>query len=393
MSAPRLITGMLVVMTFLSVFAMDVMLPSVPAIAQRFNTPGQAITAGIGLFVVTVAFAQLVIGPSSDRYGRKPLLLACLAIATVGAVGCTVATRSEAFHAWRAVQAIGCGGFVLANALVQDLFDGTQRTQQRIWLSTASGVFISISPMFGVVLEYYLGWKGSFYGFAILALFTGLLAAKVLPAKPKAARGRYPKVVKQPSHYARFIVASAVTMIAFASHFSFVLLSPLLFMDTLGFSSQGYGLLMLVYGVSYVVGGAIANRATRSLSETRQMCLGMSLIIAGGLVMAVLRAIGAADAVAVLAGVCGVTLGVTLARPAATTSAMNALPGRAGTAAAGLNTITFVGGGLVSAGMSLMAGQALTWLPSVLLIMGAAGLVLSTLARPRRVTVTTPIPE
>lgn len=393
MSAPRLITGMLMVMTFLGVFAMDVMLPSVPAIAQRFNTSGQVITAGIGLFVVTVAFAQLVIGPASDRYGRKPLLLACLAIAAVGAVGSTVATRSEAFHAWRAVQAIGCGGFVLANALVQDLFDGAQRTQQRIWLSTASGVFISISPMFGVVLAYYLGWKGSFYGFAILALLTGLLAANVLPAKPKALRGRYPKAVKQPACYTGFVAASAVVMIAFASHFSFVLLSPLLFMDTLGFSHKGYALLMLVYGVSYVVGGVIANKATRSLSETRQMCLGTSLVIAGGLVMAVLRAIGADDAVAVLAGACGVTLGVTLARPAATTLAMNALPGRAGTAAAGLNTITFAGGGLVSAGMSLMAGQALTWLPSVLSLMGAAGLVLSALARPRKVTVTTPIPE
>lgn len=393
MPSPGLITAMLMLMTFLGVFALDVILPSVPALAQHFHTPAHAVTAGIGLFVVAVAIAQLIIGPASDRYGRKPLLLACMGIATLGALGCTLATSSEAFLAWRAMQAIGCGGFVLANALVQDLFTGAQTTQQRIWLSVASGVFISISPLFGVVLEHYLGWRGSFYGFIALALCTGLIAAKILPTKAKSVALQCPEAVNKPAHYTQFIVASVITMIAFASHFSFVLLSPLLFMDTLALSPKAYGLLMLVYGASYVAGGVIANRATRSFNERRQMCFGMGLIIAGGLVMAVLRAIGTADAMAMLAGICVVTFGVTLVRPAATTLAMNAVPERAGAAAAGLNTITFAGGGLVSFGLSLMAGQAITGLPGVLFAMGAAGLALTALATPRPLPVTTPTPE
>jgi predicted MFS family arabinose efflux permease len=393
MPAPRLLTAMLMLMTFLGVFALDVILPSVPALVQHFHTPAHAVTAGIGLFAVVVAIAQLMIGPASDRYGRKPLLLACMGIAALGALGCTLATSNEAFLAWRAMQAIGCGGFVLANALVQDLFTSAQRTQQRIWLSVASGVFISISPLFGVVLEHHLGWRGSFYGFVALALCTGLIAVKILPDKTKSLALQCAGATKQPAHCTQFILASAVTMVAFASHFSFVLLSPVLFMDTLALSTRGYGLLMLVYGASYVIGGVIASRATRYISESRQIRLGSGLIVVGGLLIAALRTMGATDTLAILTGACVVTFGVTLARPAATTLAMNAVPGQAGAAAAGLNTITFAGGGLVSFGLSLMAGQAITWLPSALMAMGAAGLALGALATSRALVVTAPTPE
>jgi DHA1 family bicyclomycin/chloramphenicol resistance-like MFS transporter len=170
-------------------------------------------------------------------------------------------------------------------------------------------------------------------------------------------------------------------------------LSPVIFMDTLALSPNAYGLLMLAYGGTNLIGGVLAHQVAQRVTGGIQMRLGLGLIIPASVIMGSLHALLGFSATTVLAGACVLTCGIALARPAATNAAMNALPERAGAAAAGLNTITFVGGGLVSFALSLAADQ-ITWLlPTALLAMGVAGLGICALPVQRPITATTPAPE
>ena len=170
------IIALLILMTSLGVFPLDVILPSFPALAEHFQTSTTRIAFSLSIFAMGFAFSQIAIGPLSDRFGRRKLLLAGLGLAVSGAIGCTMAQDFSSFLTFRLVQAIGCGCFVLANAIIQDLFFGTQRRQLRILMVSISGICISVSPLIGTMLQTVAGWTASFHVFAALGVVTIWLA-------------------------------------------------------------------------------------------------------------------------------------------------------------------------------------------------------------------------
>lgn len=139
-------TVLLMAMVMLGVFPVDVLLPSFPSLSQHFSTTTSEIALSISFFAIGISLSQLLIGPLSDMLGRKTLLLAGMAVSIAGALGCVWATNYEYFLLFRVIQAVGCGCFVLSQALVQDLFIGKERDRLRILMVTASGIFISVSP-------------------------------------------------------------------------------------------------------------------------------------------------------------------------------------------------------------------------------------------------------
>src|SRR5471032_2563814 len=160
---------LLMTMFMLGVFPIDVLLPSFPALSTQFNTTPTDIALSVSVFAIGISLSQLLIGPLSDALGRKNLLLGGMAVSILGALGCVWASDYAAFLIFRVVQSVGCGCFVLSQALVQDLFVGKERDRLRILMVTASGIFISISPLIGTVLQQLLDWQGSFYVFAAIA--------------------------------------------------------------------------------------------------------------------------------------------------------------------------------------------------------------------------------
>ena len=99
----------LMTMTLLGVFPLDVVLPSFPALATHFNTSTTHIARSVSLFAIGFSCSMLLIGPLSDRIGRKKLLLASMVVAIIGAAGCLVAESTPQFLFFRVIQAIGCG--------------------------------------------------------------------------------------------------------------------------------------------------------------------------------------------------------------------------------------------------------------------------------------------
>lgn len=348
--------GLLLMMVLLGVFPLDVLLPSFPAMATHFQTDPVDIALSISLFAVGIAFAQLLIGPLSDVIGRKGLLLTGMGVSMLGAIGCVMTSDYTLFLIFRVIQALGCGCFVLSQALVQDLFEGAERDRLRILMVTATGIFISVSPLAGTFLQATLGWRGSFWVFTALSAVVLIKACLFLQNNRPASNGprlgfiqSYRRVL---SHY-EFVGYWLISAFAFACHFSFIVISPLIFMDQLQLAPYDFSLILLVYGAAYIVGGIIATVLNRRITPGRQIITGLSLILLSGLVMLYLAAHHVLAPATVLIPMLICTAGTTIARPAATSRAMSLFPDNAGTSASAGSTIIFICGGLISALISL----------------------------------------
>ena len=348
--------SVLLAMVLLGVFPLDVLLPSFPALAAHFGNTSADIALSISLFAVGIAFAQLLIGPLSDVIGRKGLLLAGMGVSMLGAIGCVITSDYTLFLIFRVVQAVGCGCFVLSQALVQDLFEGTERDRLRILLVTASGIFISVSPLAGTFLQATLGWRGSFWVFTALAAVVFIKACLLLDnsaAPRRDVRVSFVQSYRRVLGDFEFVGYWLISAFAFACHFSFIVISPLIFMDQLQLAPYDFSLILLIYGAAYIGGGLIAAVLNRRVTPGRQIITGLSLILLSGLMMLYLSANHALAPATVLLPMLVCTAGTTIARPAATSRAMELFPGNAGTSASAGSTIIFICGGLISALISL----------------------------------------
>ncbi|MBF8782073.1 multidrug effflux MFS transporter [Pseudomonas fulva] len=345
----RMLVTLLILMSMLGVFPLDVILPSFQALAREFSVESNDIAHSISVFAVGVAVSQCFIGPLSDRIGRKKLLLAGLLLSMAGAVGCSLASNYTTFTAFRVLQALGCGCFVLTQALVQDVYTGHKRNSMRILLTSASGLFISLSPLVGSVLQHLSGWQGSFHVFFGLAAAVTILSYILL--REKSSHTNANGVMQSYGILIRdhlFLSYSALAALAFTCHFAFIVISPLLIMDLLGFSEYEFSLVFIAYGMAYVFGGFFATVVNGKFTPHGQIAFGLGLVCSAGLVLVCWLIIGRLSVASILLPMIICTAGTTITRPAATSCALERHPTRAGAAAALSNTMLFAIGGLAS---------------------------------------------
>ncbi|VVN96302.1 MFS transporter [Pseudomonas fluorescens] len=375
---------LLMTMTLLGVFPLDVVLPSFPALSDYFRTSSSDIALSVSVFAIGLALSVVLIGPLSDLLGRKKLLLGGIAVAVVGATGCLFSSEYRWFLGFRVIQAVGCGSFVLSQALVQDLFAGREQERIRIWMVTGGGIFISISPLLGTWLQLHLGWQGSFYIFIAIAAAVFLKACFFLENAPAKTAGPRHNIIQSYRTVCcdfRFLAYWLICAIVFACHFSFIVISPLIFMEQLQLSAYEFSLTLLLYGAAYIIGGIIAGLLSTRINANTQIIAGLCLIFFSGLVMLCLLNQFGVSTLTVLIPMIICTAGTTITRPAATSKAMNLFPDNAGTSASAGNTLIFIFGGLISALINLTANNLESTLAACFLILSVAGLVLNALTR------------
>ncbi|SEM82081.1 MFS transporter, DHA1 family, bicyclomycin/chloramphenicol resistance protein [Pseudomonas sp. ok272] len=380
----RGVVGLLLSMTVLGVFPLDVLLPSFPALGEHFRVEPGDIAFSISLFAVGIAVSQLLIGPLSDSLGRKRLLLAGLLVAMIGALGCVLSTEYAGFLLFRLIQALGCGCFVLSQALVQDLFEGRERERLRILMVTASGLFISLSPLAGSVLQAWLDWPGSFLVFIALALAVLLNACRLLehpPVQATTSPANLFQAYRRLCGDCNFIAWWLIAALAFACHFAFIVVSPLLLMGHLGLTTYAFSLILLAYGAAYMGGGLLAALLARRVQADTQIMLGLGLIFLSGAVMLYLSQHGGLSALTVLLPMIICTAGTTLVRPAATSKAMDLFSDNAGAAAAAGNTLVLLVGGLISALINLAGANLYVSLAVCFIVLSLIALALNALTR------------
>jgi predicted MFS family arabinose efflux permease len=320
-------------------------------------------------------------------WGRKKLLLGGIAIAASGAIGCAVSREYRWFLVFRVIQAIGCGAFSLSQAMVQDLFIGHERQRLRIWMVTAGGVFISVSPLLGTWLQLRFGWQGSFYVFVMLAVLAWLSACMLLKESPPdrtTLPGGFFRAYGYVCSDVRFMSYWLISALAFACHFSFIVTSPNIFMTHLAYSSYEFAWALLLYGVAYAGGGGVASVLHQYLQANTQIIIGLGLIAVSGVVMLWLTHHFGLSAATVLISMLICTIGTTIVRPVVNCEAMNIHPHHAGTSTSVGAVLIFMCGGVISAVINLSPQDLSTTLALCFLTLSFTGLGLNVLIIQRK---------
>jgi DHA1 family bicyclomycin/chloramphenicol resistance-like MFS transporter len=152
--------------------ATSILLPSLPQIAVSLNVTTAAVTSAITIFLAVFALGQLVVGPISDRYGRRWPVLAGFAVFFAGSVWCGLAADLQNLLIGRVIQAAGaCATSVLSRAIARDMFSGAALARAMALIMIAMAAAPGFSPLLGGALDHYLGWRSEF---ALVAAFAAL---------------------------------------------------------------------------------------------------------------------------------------------------------------------------------------------------------------------------
>jgi len=364
--------------SLISFFPINILLPSFPALAARFDMPSADVALSISLFTLVFSISQLVAGPLSDKWGRKEVLLGCITLSILGAIGCALSTDYLSFLLFRSVQAMGCGFFVLGHALVEDLFEEQDRARVRLYYMTLSGSFVALSPLIGSWLQTTFDWQGSFYGFALMALGMLIHAFCILPSK-SASPHRTPVLIigtlKDVATNRDFLRYWWIAALVFACYFALISVTPLIFMDSLKLSEYQYALVLMVYGVAYLLGGLAASYLQKRISLSRQINIGLGLLLIAGVLLMLIVGLGAITTITLLIPMLISALAVTLVRPAAISAAMLLFSSSAGTAASAGNSIMFITAAVSSAALAQAGANLLMTIAISFIVFSVWGVV------------------
>lgn len=175
--------AMMALVMALQALAVDAMLPALGDIARDLDVadPNRRQLV-VGSFLLASGFASLVPGSLADRYGRRPVLLACIAIYVVFSLACALVTSFDALLAMRVAQAMGCGGLaVLPGAIIRDRFSGDQMAKQMSIISVIFLVVPMLAPSIGQVVLLFAGWRWIFVFLAVMAVGMGVWVFIRLP--------------------------------------------------------------------------------------------------------------------------------------------------------------------------------------------------------------------
>lgn len=293
-------------LTAFASISIDVGLPAYGAQARELATDPARVALNLSIFFVGFAAAPLIYGPMSDRWGRRPLLLFGLTIYTLGAAGCTFAGSISTFLGWRLLQGAGAGAAgVLAISLVRDHFEGVRVRE----LLSHIAIIRVISPMVGPSVGAVMLALGSWRWIYAMMTMAGIVMLVVLwlSLEESAPRLKLRPADRAPSHslasaYMALLRKPAclgymlICALGFGSHFAYVTGSSLVLMETLGVSSQTFGILFGLAAGSIMLASFVSGRIAGIVQGDRIILVGMSVALCSAIVMLVLTVTHTASA-------------------------------------------------------------------------------------------------
>ncbi len=230
--------------------AIDMYLPAMPTIAGDLSISVSRVQQTLSIFMLGFSACQLVYGPLSDRYGRKPIILGGLALYLISSLFCASASSIEALQGWRLMQALGAGAAsVVVSAVVRDLWQGEQAARIMSLVMMSMTVAPLLAPLLGAQILFWWGWQAIFTVLAIIALIQLLLVCWKLP-ETLAPQQQPPLAVSSLLHSYLLVLRHREAMgnllcssFSFAGMFAFIAGSPFVYIEYYGVPARYYGLL------------------------------------------------------------------------------------------------------------------------------------------------------
>jgi MFS transporter, DHA1 family, multidrug resistance protein len=328
---------LLALATALAPSALHMLVPALPLLAIVFDRSPAAAQLTLTLYLVGPAAGQLVYGPISDRFGRRPVLLAGIVLFLCGTALCGFAWSLPVLLVGRTLEACGgCAGMVLGRAIIRDAFDRERSASALATIMMAMSLAPSISPAIGGYLAEWAGWRADLALLGGLgAIVLALAAAKLEETHRPAARldfvgmlGCCALLLRSPAFLA-FSVASAFTS---ASWFTFTGIAPYLLSRVLHEPLSTYGLMILWPMAAYILGSAVAARLTVRLGIARMFVAGLALSLGSGALLALWVVGFGLSAWAMFIPMALSSIGNGISQPAGVAAGLSVYPRLAGTA-------------------------------------------------------------
>lgn len=284
-------------LTGLGPFTIDLYLPAFPALKADLLINDAQVQITLSATTLGFALGQLLVGPLSDRLGRKLPLLAMSTLHVAASVLVAISPNVEFLTAMRAIQGLGAaGGAVVAMAMARDLFDGRRLVVMLSRLALINGMAPIIAPLVGSWMVGFMSWRGVFwalalYGTSVVFLVWLLIVETRPPAERttgglKVMREAYKRVLNDRVFIGAWLTAAA----AFAGLFSYVSTSSVLLQEVFGLSPRGFGAVFAICSVGVFLGVQLGSRLSARIGPQRVLVLGTAGMVLAATALLIVNA-------------------------------------------------------------------------------------------------------
>jgi Bcr/CflA subfamily drug resistance transporter len=348
-SPPRLST--LVLLAALSVLPVNLFLPSLANMAAEFRVDYALVNLSIAGYATVAAVLQLIMGPLSDRFGRRPVLLTGLAIFVAASVGCALAADIWTFLGFRMLQGVVISAYAVSLAVIQDTAGPRKAASLIGYVAMAWAVAPMLAPLLGGVLDELLGWRASFWTFVLLGggLFTlcWIDLSETNQARADSMVSQllaYPELLRS-SRFWAYALCMAFSTGAF---YAFLGGAPLVAASAFGLSTVELGVAIGSITGGFMFGSFLSGRYAGRFQLSTMMIAGR-LVACGGLLLGLLVVLAGFVQVFTFFGAClFVGIGNGLTMPSSSAGALSVHPRLAGSASGLAGALTVGGGALIS---------------------------------------------
>ena len=319
--------------------ATNILLPSLPQMAVSLKVSSAAVTSAITIFLAVFAVGQLVVGPISDRYGRRWPVLIGFAVFFAGSIWCGLATDLPSLLIGRVIQAAGaCATSVLSRAIARDMFSGPALARAMALIMIAMAAAPGFSPLLGGALDHYFGWRSEF---ALVAVFAGLGAlaygtvfgethhATRTPLDPLAIARNYIGLIAD----RRFVVPAATVSLIMGGLFSVFSAAPRVLIEAMHFTPIQLGLCFAGTVLIVFAAGMLATKLAPRYGLDRSIRGGLFAAATGSIAM-LLVSLYSPSFLPFLGAMSVFLLGMGIVNPLGTAQALSPFGAKAGAASA-----------------------------------------------------------
>ena len=319
--------------------ATNILLPSLPQMAASLDVTSAAVTSAITIFLAVFAVGQLVVGPISDRYGRRWPVLIGFAVFFSGSVWCGLANDLPSLLTGRVIQAAGaCATSVLSRAIARDMFSGAALARAMALIMIAMAAAPGFSPLLGGALEHYFGWRSEF---ALVAVFAGLGALAYnsvfgethhttrTPLDPIAIAKNYTSLITD----RRFVVPAATVSLIMGGLFAIFSAAPRILIEAMQFTPIQLGLFFAGTVLIVFASGMLATKLAPRYGLDRSIRGGLFAAATGGIAVLLVSRYSPSF-LPFLAAISVFLLGMGIVNPLGTAQALSPFGEKAGAASA-----------------------------------------------------------
>ncbi len=385
------LTGLLGLLVAFGPVATDMYVPSMPEIGQQLAASTPQVQLTLSSYLVGFAAGQIVYGPLSDHWGRKPVLLMALTLFCAASLACALAPTIEILVAARAFQALGgAGAIVLPRAIVRDIYAGERAGRELSRIGAVMSFAPVIAPLLGAAVQVVFGWRANFIVIVGIGLTAAVLAQRALPetlvhrsTQPLAfatiVRGYGGLITNR-----AFLSHLSIAALGYAGLFAWISGSPFVLQNLYGLSAFGFGAAFAAACLGSLASATIAASLVIKFGLDRTIGIGTLALATGGLAMVASVSLGLEPVASLVLSMVIYHSGLMLAMPQAIAGAMTPFPNCAGTASSLIGLVQQFAAALLGAAVGYMLGKTAWPLVGAIATVGCLSHVLWAISRRAR---------